>query len=173
MSDDAPSPIGIETAAKLIMVDQRHVQRLSVAGYIPKPYTVVGVVHGYIKHLKDSHSRTADQNQRSKVQEARSREIEQRIAIKNRDLVPQQDALDAMDSVCGLIRSELQGYPSAFTRDRDLRRRLEDGIEAILRRVAERLAEQARALATGQFDPDPADEADAGRLGEDESALST
>lgn len=157
--------IPISTAAKLIMVSDEWVRRLQKAGYIPKPvrgqYNLVGVVQGYIKWLKDEDRRTSKTAAASRKDDARTREIELRIAERERILVPRSDAEAAMDMVVGKVREVFAGLPSRTTRDIAFRKTIETAVDACLREVSDELDAGRLALATGRLDAPPLDETDA------------
>jgi len=75
-----------------------------------------------------------------------------RIAERQRDLIPQEDARAVIGEMAALVKAEFVGLPARVTRDLDLRRTLEQEVDASFARLAAS-AERARsALVTGGFD---------------------
>lgn len=157
--------ISAEVAAKLIMVTDRHLRRLVADGWIKKApdggYSLVNVVQGHINYLKDETRRNSRQSATSHSQDVRAREVEQRIAIKDRKLIALDEAIEAISLVAGWVRAEIEGMPASFTRDLKLRRQLETKVDDILSRLAAQCAKARQALRTGQPALDPVAEDDA------------
>lgn len=159
-----------ETAAKLLMLTPRHIARLVADGWIKKSaddrYTVVGCVQGYIGYLKDESRRNSQATAQSEAQKARAREIDLRIAQRERELIPLTEAMAAMDDVAAVVRAEHQGFAARFTREPALRSRLQKGMDDILERIADAVDRQAGAVKAGG-DADPAVAGNVGgRVGE-------
>jgi hypothetical protein len=183
MADDADDQraaagmMSAESASKLLMITRQRIAQLVREGFIPAPasrgaYHVVGTVQGYIRFLKDEERRTSKTQAESKVRDARAREIEIRIAEKTRDLVPMDEAMNAVDYVFGLLKTELVSMPARITRDLALRRQIEDELDGTLARATGRVAQAGLALRAGR-DPDAADaEDEPGHMGREEQNLS-
>lgn len=170
MSEEA-GVVTAETAAKLLMLTDRHLRRLVADGWVQKTpegrYTIVGSVQGYIRYLKDEARRGSKSAANNRTADARAREIELRISQKERVLIPLAHALETTDHVIGLMRSELDGLPARMTRDRELRYRIEEAIDGILKRASQRLAQEASDLSQGQPPSGSVPEDDSGSMGED------
>lgn len=153
-----PGTIGAEQLAKLLTITPRRLQQLAAAAIVPKAakgrYPLVGAVHAYIRHLREENQRGTKAAGRQELSAVKIEEIRQRIAEKDRRLVPIDEAHDAMASVCGLIRAELTGLPARATRDIDLRVTIEKEIDAALARLEQRVREESRALSHGGPDPE-------------------
>lgn len=152
MSADA-GVISRETAAKLLMLTPRHIARLVSDGWIKKSvddrYTVVGCVQGYINYLKDETRRNSQRSAVTEKDAARTREIELRIAMRERTLVGVDEAGAVVDAVIGAMRAEVDGLPARMRRDRALREELQKLLDGILIRAADRLDQEMRALRQG------------------------
>lgn len=146
--------IPLATAAKLIEVTPDRVRQLAREGYVEIPVrgqtTIVSVVRGYIRFLKDAAKKETKSAAASRVTEARAAEIELRIAERNRELIPQEDAILAMDTLVGVVNKELRGLPARFTRDLEVRRNLEAELHGSQERIAKALTEGKGLAATGR-----------------------
>ena len=167
-------PIG--QASRLLMVSEQWIRDLTRQGFIPKCekrgfVQLVGAVQGYIRFLKDQDRRSSKVASESRVKEARAREIELRIAERERDLIPLEDALADMAELVGMVRSETAGLPARLTRIIDERQKIESEINGFLIRLADRAAEKAASLEAGRSYPEAADEAEPGPMGEGEQDL--
>src|ERR1700694_3400420 len=110
MSADAPSgTISAAIASRLIMVTERHVRNLSEAGWIPKPYTVAGVVQGYIRWLKDDSRKAGKRSEDGDIRRERARALKMANDETERLLVRADDAMAAIDAIYGVVRSDLAG----------------------------------------------------------------
>lgn len=165
-AQQAPEPgqptITLETAAKLLRLTPRRLQQLTAEGWIKKTgrgqYTVVGVVQGYLDFRDDVDARAAKSASQSRVQDARAREIEQRTALKDRSLIPIDEALDAIASVVGTLRTELSGLPARLSREIGMRTTIEREINASLNRVSQQFDQEAQVLRLGSAADAGADE---------------
>lgn len=137
--------ITLEVAARLLMISAERVRQLSKSGYIDRPKpgrtTIVSAVQGYIRFLKDEERKNTKSDASNRVAEARAAEIELRTAERRRDMIPQEEAITAMDLVVGKVAETLSGLPARITRDLVLRRRIEAEIHAGQKEIADALAE--------------------------------
>lgn len=144
--------LNLEQTCRLLMLTKQRVQQLVKAGYIPKPakdtYPVVGAVQGYIKFLKDDERRTSKVQADSRVRDARAKEIELRIAERERDLIPIEDAKGEIAALVSDVRAEIVGLGARVTRDMELRRQIDTEVDGILGRLAERAEKTGVALET-------------------------
>lgn len=163
--------IKAETAAKLLMITDRHLRRLVADGWIKKSddkFTVVGCVQGYINYLKDENRRGSQSAAKNRTSDARAREIELRIARQERKLIPFEEASAAMQIAIGAVRAELEGAAANITRDRELRNRIQDAHDGILKRASERIGREVAALRTGGDALAAVEEDDAEPVGEEQ-----
>jgi hypothetical protein len=144
--------LNLEQVCRLLMLTKQRIQQLVKAGYIPKPakdtYPIVGAVQGYIRFLKEEERRTSKVQADSRVRDARAREIELRIAERERDLIPIDDAKAEIAAFVTDTRGEIVGMGARITRDMDVRRKIEIECEGILKRLAERAEKASLALET-------------------------
>jgi hypothetical protein len=150
---EAVGTIGSEQAARLLDISTAFLRRLSQDGKIPKRakgrYNLVEAVHGYIKFLRDENARSTKSAHQNRMHDAKAAEIEMRLAEKRRDLVPVEDVQAAMDIMIAKFRDELAALPARFTRDLDLRRKLETETNASLNRIADAFAASAEFIEKG------------------------
>lgn len=140
-------------AAHMIMVTTQWLRQLAEQGYIPVAekgrYPLIAVVQGYIKFLKDDNRRSSKSATASRMQDAKTAEIEMRLAEKRRELIPVDDAQAAIDVIVGKVRAEFSGLPARATRDMTLRRVLEAETNASLNRVVDAAAASAEYFKKG------------------------
>ena len=150
--------VGTDQCAKLLDITPEWLRRLTASGQIPKRargrYNLVEAVHGYVKFLREDAARNTKTAQLSRMQEAKAAEIEMRLAEKRRELVPVDEVQAAIDIMIAKFRDELSGLPARFTRDMDLRRKLEAETNASLNRIAKALAASAEFIEKGGDLPD-------------------
>ena len=101
---------------------------------------------GYIRYLRERHSKPNAAN--SHLREARAREIEVRTAERLGKLVAVEEFDAMIDAICGTFRTELSGLPARVTRDVTLRRTMEREITGMLDRIAD-IAEATAARLEG------------------------
>jgi hypothetical protein len=145
-------------AATLILLTRARLYELVQAGWIralaPNRYDPTEVAQGYIRFLKDDERRTSKTATLSRVQEARARQIEQRMAREAGQTIAMVDALALVDDVVGGLKADLDGVPARCTRDMTERRKLEDELNDCLTRAADRLDAEGNLLkAGGAVDP--------------------
>jgi len=146
----------VSQAAALLGRSERWVQGLAKAGYMDRAgrgeYALVSVIRGALAYYEDQLAKGQKAAVATRVSEARTREIELRIQERSRDLIPQEDAQAVVSEMAAMVRSEFQGLAARFTRDLEVRRRLEQEIDATFERLSRKAEEAARTLATGSSD---------------------
>jgi phage terminase Nu1 subunit (DNA packaging protein) len=100
----------------------------------------------YIRWIRDDQRRTTKSASTSRVQDARAREIELRMARDAHRLIETDEAIAVCDEIVGTYKAELAGLPARVTRDMGLRQTIETEIDDICRRVADRLEQRASDL---------------------------
>ena len=158
MADTSGDMITLDVAGRLLMIGPERIRQLNKAGYVPIPKrgftTIVGAVQGYIRFLKDEDRKQTKSGASERASDARAREIEQKIAERDRRLIPIEDAEFAMDTLVGVVNGEMDGMAARITRDVALRRLIEADVHGAKNRIADGLAEGKRAARTGR-DADP------------------
>jgi hypothetical protein len=146
---DARGMISVKQAATLLGVTPRWIRQLSADGFLPSPVDgslpLVGAIQGYIKWLKDDERRAARMSAQTRVQSARAREIELRIARMEQGLIPvedvERDFLDIMN-----VHREEQAIVSAETSDPTVRAEVEARINDAIERAERRFRKAMNAL---------------------------
>jgi uncharacterized coiled-coil protein SlyX len=140
-------------AARLLMVSPERVRQLSKEGWIEKQgrdqFYLVDVVQGYIRFRNDSERRATKSAAANRVSDARAREVELRIAERERRLVELSEMIALADKLVGMFRAELSGLPARVTRDLQIRRTIETAINDILDRIADAATASAGMVAEG------------------------
>ena len=153
MSGPLATPVSAERAADLLGITSRHLRRLVADGWIKKDakgkFTDLATVRGYVAYLQDEARRTSKSAAASKKDDAKTREIEQRIAIRDRTLVSTEEAIAFVDAVVGGLKSDFSGLAMRVSRDRVVRRKIESVVDDILNRASNRYRDGAAALRTG------------------------
>lgn len=143
-------------AAVLLGRSERWVYNLVQGGYITKEaygqYSVVAVVRGAMAYMDEQIAKMQKSAAGNRATDARTREIELRIAERQRDLIPQEDARAVVSEMAAMVRAEFVGLPARFTRDMGERRRLEQEIDGSFERLAAAAKSAGTALATGSLD---------------------
>lgn len=164
--DPQAGTITTTQAARLLMLSDERVRQLTKSGYVPTlaqgRYNLVAVVQGYIKYLKDDERRSSRSVADNRVRDARAAEIERRMAREDRDIIMLDEAMAAYDFATGLYLTSISGLPARMTRNASERRRLEAICDGERQRLADRFAERASALRSGEAAVDADDEDDAG-----------
>jgi phage terminase Nu1 subunit (DNA packaging protein) len=160
--------VNTEQAAKLIMKGPERIRQLAKAGWIAQAgtpsdrrYRLLDVVQGYIRFRDDEDRRTSKMAAHSRIQDARSREVELKNAQREGRLIDLDEVLSVVEELVGLLRSQLSGLPARVTRDLQFRRTIETALNDILDAIADVAAERAKALgsrraASSSFAPDGA-----------------
>ncbi|WP_156438756.1 hypothetical protein [Bradyrhizobium valentinum] len=140
-------------AGRLLMISAERVRQLAKEGWIEKAgkdqFYLVDVVQGYIRFRNDSERRATKSASASRVSDARAREVELRIAERERRLVELSEMIALSDQLVGMFRAELSGLPARVTRDLQIRRTIETAINDILDRIADAAVSRAGMVAEG------------------------
>jgi hypothetical protein len=160
---------------RLLDLSTEWLRRLAVAGWFPKAtadgYQIAPTVQGYIKSLKDENSRASKSASVSRLQDAKTQEVAIRIAERNRELIPVEDAEAALDHLLATVRAELSGLPARITRDLPLRRSIEQEVNGSLARMADALDASGASARTGRDVSAAVADPGSGRMGKAEPEL--
>jgi phage terminase Nu1 subunit (DNA packaging protein) len=136
------------------MVSEAYIGRLAKMEYLSKAgrgrWSLVNVVQGYIRFLKDEDRRSSKSASASRMTEVRTSAIEMKMATERRELVPREDVNLVLDSAASLMQSALMAVPSKYTRNLAEKRKLEKLIADALGVVADGMEKKAKALEKGQ-----------------------
>lgn len=142
--------LGPKEAAKVFGRSTSWMHGLIAAGFvgpgIKGRYNLQAIARGVVGHFEAALTRATKTASDNKVKDARAREIELRIAERERKLVPLESALGLINEICGLVRQNLDGLAARCTRDLELRRTIEKETDAALVRIAEAIERHGRVL---------------------------
>lgn len=113
-------------------------------------YKLRSVCAAIIAHYEAMTDRSARTQSAARATDARAAEIQQRIAMRDRALIPIDEALQAMEIVVGTVNSELTGLPARATRDMAIRRKIEDEVNGTKGRIAASLRKGSAAARSGR-----------------------
>ena len=89
----------------------------------------------YIRYLRDARASNTKTAAATRVQDARAREIELRMAKDAGTLYAAEDVEAAIADILGTYRSELTGVPAASTRDLTVRATIEKHLNDAIERA--------------------------------------
>lgn len=161
--------------------DRRSVSSEIRLGFIPKEgrrgdkLNLIDAIRGHCAYLE---SQIVDAKRRStsagsSVQEARAKEIEQRIAQRDKKLIATDEAFAVVDLVLARYRTALDGMPARFTRDLAERRRLEDMLSNARTDAVNQLEQSIASIRAGGSPDEAAPQAATGRVGRKKSPVSS
>lgn len=167
---ELPEFVGPGLLAKCLDVTATRVRQLAGEGIIPRSergrYPFADCLVGFARYQRRLAAEPKTSDAADRVRDLRAREIELRTAEKEGKLCASAEAVAAVDEVIGVLRSELTGLPSRFTRDLGERQRLESEIDGILARAAGRLDVAADRLTKGGGAARGGAATDPGRVGQ-------
>ena len=127
----------------------RRVQQLAADGTIPRNgdlFRLGDAVQAYVKWIKASQERSKPSEARERLLLARAEQIEMANRERAHALIDTEEALAAVDQVCGAFRTELGGLPARLTRDLDRRDEITKEIDGLLGRVSTLFTKRAAEL---------------------------
>lgn len=167
-----PQVLTTQQVATLLQRTPRFVQQLAKSGYIEQSgrnqFSLVAVMRGVMAYYEERLQKSNKAVAANKASEARTKQIEQQMEIRQRNLVPRADFYTAQDFVIAKQRAALSGLPARVTRDLDLREKIEAEIDHALRRTAEDIERAAHALEEGGAVLETLGEATSGSVGGEE-----
>jgi PAS domain-containing protein len=148
--------ISLAQAATLLNRSPSWVSLLVSKGYIARDgygkYSVVAIVRGALSYYEDLLEKSNKAAAASRATDARTREIELRIAERRRHLIPHEDARAVVGEMAAMVKAEFSGLAARYTRDMTERRRLEQEVDGSFERLAAAARAAGAALATGGGD---------------------
>jgi phage terminase Nu1 subunit (DNA packaging protein) len=141
--------------AYLVELENRGIIKKEKRGYWKFPESANLI----IGHLRESNKRR-EGSPHAQVAKMRASEIEQRMLIRARRLVPMEMAEALVARWAGAVRSELGGVPARVSRDVQLRKAIEREINAALSRASTGFAASEDEMA----EPNDGEDSDAVRL---------
>jgi hypothetical protein len=144
-----PDVIKPGVAARLLRLSERRVQDLARLGWIARPYTVEGVVQGYLKFFRDEQRRAARVAVDGVVQRERARKLKIGNDLNEASLVEVGEVVATLDDISGQVKAGLVAIVAA-TDDVVLRHKLGKGIDEVLTGIARRSERAVSDLVAGR-----------------------
>lgn len=154
---DGPKPEMVATVqhvAAVLGLTPMRIRQLADEGIVPKAgrnqYPLDRAVQGYVKwRLETIAGKNADSSPENRVRDARTREIELRIAERENRLIDIDEHNAVVDELVGLFLAGLESLPARATRDITQRRQIEASCDGLRREIADRAAKRGRELRQG------------------------
>jgi len=153
MRENAGTINAIVTTAEmytLLGISRSHFERIAATGVAkprsPNCWPIVETFQGFWTWARAENRNGSKTAVQSRVQAARVKEIELRIAERAHIVVDIEESYALVDDVFGNLRAELSGLPAMISRDLKLRDEIEHRLDDILNRAANRLELRAAAL---------------------------
>ena len=152
-NNELPEVIHPDALAKLAGVTGRRVRQvLSAAGVRPVSRGRVELEPAFralLDAARGDKAATPEARARAELAKARAAEVELRLAQRSKALIALQDAEEALERLVGVVLAELDGLPASATRDKRLRRRVDEATTAMRGRIARRLRAEAERIRKG------------------------
>ncbi|TIN76765.1 hypothetical protein [Mesorhizobium sp.] len=147
-----PEYVGASDLASFLKITPRQLQKLVAQGVLPKSSRGK---YPFRECAQEYYGRKAGRELELRpdsdpLRETRQREIQQRIAIRDRTLINFDEALAALETICGLFLAAISGLPAQITREHGERTRIEGICDAVRRRLSKRFAEVMEAVRAGK-----------------------
>ncbi|CUH60244.1 hypothetical protein [Thalassobacter stenotrophicus] len=160
MTNEDEKPRGntltVNQVAALCGRSTQWVHQLVKDGFVQKQgknqYTLVSVVRGVIAYYEDLQSKSSKTVAASRATEARTREIELRIAERRRELIAVEDARAVVLEFGAIVKSEFGALPARYTREMTERRKLEQEVNGSFERISAAARRSEAALADPERD---------------------
>ncbi|MGN6284507.1 MAG: hypothetical protein ACTHM2_05085 [Afipia sp.] len=104
----------------------------------------------YIRWLRDETRRSSQSEQRKRLEAAKARGEELRVAREENRLVEMDEVEAVFADILGTFRSELSGLPAASTRDLAIRSEIEKHLNGAIDRCRGRFEKASAALKSGE-----------------------
>jgi hypothetical protein len=143
MATDEAGTVTIESFAKVYELHPERVRQLIKEGWIPRgprgKVNFIKGIQGMDKYRQDQLARATAKMGDSKIKDARTKEIEMRIAEKSGALISFDEVLAINQTLWGAMKAELDGLAASVSREREVRHRIQDRVDGALNRVAKRI----------------------------------
>ncbi|MEH3117085.1 MAG: hypothetical protein PGN25_05605 [Methylorubrum populi] len=152
--------LSLEEAAAAFMLSPRRLQQLTKGGHAPKPergrYPALPLLHGYLQFMR-AEERSATRSADDELKRLRIQRERRKNDVEVRKLLPLEDAEFLISELVGLIRLEFNNVPARFSRELDVRDKLQEKIDDAFHAVANGIEKCGAALrADGGSDPSEA-----------------
>jgi phage terminase Nu1 subunit (DNA packaging protein) len=134
-------------------VSPKRIDQLLAEGVVHREakgrYKLKGNIAAVFRWLRSDQRRSARSEADAEWRRQRTREIELRVAERERQLVPFDWAIEVVDVTIGFLRSEIGSVPAKVTRDLVVRRQIDAALNEILSRVVNKLGAEADRIQRG------------------------
>ena len=158
-------PVTLKAAAALFGRSVRWVQDLKDSGHLVgggrEGYRLGPLCEAVIAHYEGLLEQGQRKTAASSASLARTREIEQRIAIKAGQLIDIDEARGAMADLAGMVDAALVSLPARISADPAERERVRAIVDAARSEIVDRLGEAGGSLGSGGADHRAAADPDA------------
>ncbi|RWO35933.1 MAG: hypothetical protein EOS11_33375 [Mesorhizobium sp.] len=149
-----PDTISAKDLGKLLGITDRWVRDLEKQGVLKRKargqYDPCECVQAFVGWKARAEVEKVGPALKDTLRERREQEIAQRIAIRDRTLINFDEALAALETICGLFLAAISGLPAQITREHGERTRIEGICDAVRRRLSKRFAEVMEAVRAGR-----------------------
>jgi phage terminase Nu1 subunit (DNA packaging protein) len=153
-----------EIVGEILGLTGRRVRQLTEEGVMAKngrgKYPVLASIKAYIKWLQAAQQRNAPSDAREAVLHERARSLRLQNDEREHRLVDTEEVIAVLDEIVGIFRSEMDGLPARLTRDLDERKIVQEAVDAIGHRAADKLEQRAAELRQNGSVAVPVDDAD-------------
>ncbi len=137
-------------AAELLGVTSSRISQLTMSGVLPpkegKWFSLADVVTAFVGNLRNDARRTTISASASRKDDARTREIELRIAEKEGRLIDLEEHDAILDEVISTVVVGLNSLAPRVTRNPAIRATIEQAVNAIRTELADKMQARAREL---------------------------
>lgn len=151
--------------ASALGLSRIRVQQLVGEGRLTKPnadgYLLSQAITEYVAYKMASAAERSGSSKPDRLKEAKASEIERKMAIAERSLIPLSEAIGILDQVVGDFLVSLGALPAKITRNQRERERIEEVVAETRTRLADKFRKRGTALASGRNTDDADDEDDA------------
>jgi hypothetical protein len=104
----------------------------------------------YIRHLRSERARSPRHAADAEHVKAKTRDLQLRIAQRERTLIQVEDALEVVDTLCGMFLTGLSALPSRASRDPKVRREVETACRELQQQISAKAREHTSEVRKGQ-----------------------
>lgn len=137
-----PETVSGEELAQLLGVDIRTIRNLAASGTITRTdrntYPLAESVRGVVAAAKKSSRSSALDKEQAAMMAGKRRLLEMRIAQQEGQLIEITEATDTLDEIVGTFRAGLDALPARATRDVELRKKIREESENMLRAASDK-----------------------------------
>jgi hypothetical protein len=138
--------------ANWVMISQPMIVQLELGGWIKRNenglYVLIEFIQGFLRYREELQKRRRTRSSvATRLQEARAIEIELRTARDAGELIEMSAAIALAQSIAGETRAVFGALPARFTRELEMRAKLETMVNEGFNQIADKLEKEMVALA--------------------------